>query len=74
MNRFLVGGALGALAMYFLDPAQGRRRRARTRDRVAHAARTVNEAGKVTVRDTAQRAQGMIAEAPRPGASLHTSP
>ncbi len=65
MNRLLVGGALGALAMYFLDPSQGRRRRARTRDKLAHAARVAGEAGKVTALDTAHRAQGVIAEAKR---------
>jgi uncharacterized membrane protein len=63
MNRFLIGGTLGALAMYFLDPAQGRRRRARAQDQVRHAAKVVNEAGKVTARDTAHRAQGVIASA-----------
>src|SRR5258706_16000742 len=63
MNRILLGGALGAVAMYFLDPQSGRRRRARTRDQVAHAARVAGEAGKVTARDTAQRAQGVWAEA-----------
>jgi len=65
MNRLLLGGALGALAMYFLDPGHGRRRRALTRDKVLHAAKVVNEAGKVTARDTAHRAQGVIAEAKR---------
>src|SRR5258708_39151425 len=63
MNRILLGGALGAVALYFLDPQSGRRRRARTRDRIAHAARVAGEAGKVTARDTAQRAQGVWAEA-----------
>src|SRR6266850_235201 len=63
MNRILLGGALGALAMYFLDPQSGRRRRARTRDQVVHAARVAGEAGKLTARDTAQRAQGVWAEA-----------
>ncbi len=61
MNPLFVGGALGALAMYFLDPRDGRRRRARTRDKVVHAARVVNEAGKVTARDTAHRAKGVWA-------------
>ena len=51
--------------MYFLDPSQGRRRRARTRDRVLHAAKAVNDAGRITALDTAHRAQGMIAEAKR---------
>jgi uncharacterized membrane protein len=61
MNRILFGGAVGALAMYFLDPHQGRRRRARTRDKVVHAGKVLNEAGKVTARDTAQRAYGVWA-------------
>jgi uncharacterized membrane protein len=34
MNPLLIGGALGALAMYFLDAQSGRRRRARTRDQL----------------------------------------
>jgi uncharacterized membrane protein len=63
MNPLLVGGALGALAMYFLDPHEGRRRRARTRDKVVHAGKRLNEAGKVTARDTVHRAYGMLASA-----------
>jgi uncharacterized membrane protein len=65
MNRLLVGGALGALAMYFLDPHEGRRRRARTRDKMVHAGRRLNEAGRVTARDTAHRARGVLATARR---------
>jgi uncharacterized membrane protein len=61
MNRIFLGGALGALAMYFLDPHQGRRRRARTRDKVVHAGKKINQAGKVTARDTAHRAYGVWA-------------
>src|SRR5688500_1845087 len=61
MNRLLFGSALGALAMYFLDPQQGRRRRARTRDKAVHASRVLNEAGKVTARDTVHRAKGVWA-------------
>jgi hypothetical protein len=41
--------------MYFLDPHEGRRRRARTRDRMVHAGKRLNEAGKVTARARAQR-------------------
>jgi uncharacterized membrane protein len=63
MNPILVGGALGALAMYFLDPHEGRRRRARTRDKVVHAGKRLNEAGKVTARDTVHRAYGVLATA-----------
>jgi uncharacterized membrane protein len=65
MNRIFFGGALGALAMYFLDPQQGRRRRARTRDKAVHAGRVLNEAGRVTARDTVHRARGMWASTRR---------
>jgi hypothetical protein len=37
----VVGAALGALLMYVFDPAQGRRRRALVRDRLAHMRRVV---------------------------------
>jgi uncharacterized membrane protein len=63
MSPILVGGALGALAMYFLDPHEGRRRRARTRDKMVHAGKRLNEAGMVTARDTVQRAYGVLASA-----------
>jgi uncharacterized membrane protein len=63
MNPVFVGGALGALAMYLLDPQSGRRRRARARDQLVHASRVLNDAGKVTARDAAQRAQGIAASA-----------
>ena len=62
---FLGGAAIGVALMYFLDPNTGRRRRARTRDQVAHAARLVNQGARVTARDTVQRAQGAWAEAKR---------
>ena len=62
---FLGGAALGMALMYFLDPNSGRRRRKRTRDRVVHAARVVNQGAKVTARDTVHRAQGAWAEARR---------
>jgi uncharacterized membrane protein len=61
MNRLLFGGALGAAAMYFLDPHSGRRRRARTRDKAVHASRVLSEAGRVTARDAQQRVSGLIA-------------
>lgn len=61
MNPLILGGAIGAFAMYFLDPHEGRRRRARTRDKMVHAGKVLNEAGKVTARDTAQRAYGVWA-------------
>ena len=63
MNPIFIGGAVGVALMYFLDPNLGRRRRARTRDKVVHAARVVNEGAKVTARDTVHRVQGAWAEA-----------
>jgi uncharacterized membrane protein len=65
MNPVIFGSAVGALAMYFLDPQSGRRRRARTRDQLIHAGRRLGEAGDVTARDTAHRAQGVMAGARR---------
>jgi uncharacterized membrane protein len=65
MNPVILGSAMGALAMYFLDPQSGRRRRARTRDQLVHAGRRLGEAGDVTARDTAHRAQGAMAAARR---------
>jgi uncharacterized membrane protein len=66
MNPIFFGGAaVGVALMYFLDPHSGRRRRARTRDKVVHAACVVNEGAKVTARDTMHRAQGAWAEAKR---------
>jgi hypothetical protein len=63
MNPIFLGGAVGVELMYFLDPNLGRRRRARTRDKVVHAAKVVNEGAKVTARDTVHRVQGAWAEA-----------
>lgn len=37
--RNLISFGLGALAMYLLDPEQGRRRRALMRDQLVHAKR-----------------------------------
>ena len=37
------------------------RRRARTGDRVVHAAKVANEAGRITARDTVRRAHGVLA-------------
>src|ERR1700730_15535197 len=61
MKRLILGGVLGAVAMYFFDPQSGRRRRARTGDRVVHAAKVANEASRITARDTVQRAHGVLA-------------
>jgi uncharacterized membrane protein len=62
MNRILFSAAAGAIAMYFLDPQGGRRRRARTRDKLDHFERRARHAYDVTLRDTQQRAEGIRAE------------
>jgi osmotically-inducible protein OsmY len=50
--------ALGATAMYFLDPQQGRRRRAMARDQVARRSREAYDWGEGAARDVAHRARG----------------
>jgi uncharacterized membrane protein len=65
MNPIFLGAAVGVALMYFLDPNSGRRRRARTRDRMVRAARLVNEGASVTARDAVHRAQGAWAGARR---------
>jgi uncharacterized membrane protein len=61
MNRLLTSVALGAAAMYFFDPQAGRRRRARTRDKVLRAERRLRDAYDVTLRDAQHRATGLQA-------------
>jgi len=48
--------------MYFLDPDQGRRRRAMVRDQMVHAAHKTGDAVDATSRDIANRAKGAVAE------------
>ena len=65
MNPILLSAVSGALAMYFLDPQAGRRRRARTRDKLDRTAHRLRDAYDVTLRDTRHRALGLAAEARR---------
>lgn len=59
----VIGGVAAGLGlMYFLDPAQGRRRRALVRDQVVHAAHKTGDAVDATSRDIANRAKGAVAE------------
>lgn len=54
--------ALGALAMYFLDPQEGRTRRARLRDKLVRLEHVSEEAAHATRRDVSNRARGLVAE------------
>ncbi len=55
--------ALGALTMYFFDPARGSRRRALCMDKLNGAAHTVKDAVESTARDLTNRARGVLAGA-----------
>jgi osmotically-inducible protein OsmY len=59
----VVGGVAAGLGlMYFLDPDQGRRRRALVKDQMVHAAHKTGDAMDATSRDIANRAKGAVAE------------
>jgi len=62
MNRPVGDVALGALAMYFLDPQEGRTRRARLRDKLVRLEHVSEEAAHATRRDVSNRARGLVAE------------
>jgi len=58
----LSGVALGASAMYLLDPRTGGRRRALIRDQVVRASHKTGDALDALGRDAANRARGLAAE------------
>jgi hypothetical protein len=60
--RVLTTAAAGAGLMYLLDPAGGRRRRARVRDQLVRAAHRTGDAVDATSRDVSNRARGVVAE------------
>lgn len=62
MSRLIAFG-LGALAMYYLDPQQGRRRRALVREQLVHYRHAALEAVSDRARDLGDRAYGLAAEA-----------
>lgn len=71
----LIGGlALGALAMYVTDPAQGRRRRALLQDKMTSATHKTSEMMNQTLRDTRNRLTGLQAEARRMISSRQAKP
>ena len=62
MDKFLLGVAVGALAMLMMDPQQGRRRRALVRDKITHAGHVGREYIETTSRDLRNRAEGVVAQ------------
>jgi len=56
----LIPFAIGAAAMYLLDPQQGRRRRALLRDRLSSRINRLDEAMGVAGRDLANRTRGLV--------------
>src|SRR5688500_15103323 len=58
----VVAAAAGALATHFLDPQQGRRRRAVVRDKVVSRLGKIDEAGRVIAQDLRNRTQGTIVD------------
>jgi len=61
--RTLSGAAMAAAAMYWFDPASGRRRRARLRDQLVSASGDLRSAIDSGGRDLAHRLQGTFAVA-----------
>ena len=61
-TAFVTGAALGAGAMYALDPDRGRRRRALARDKMVRLVRTGNDVIGGRARDAGNRAAGVVAE------------
>ena len=60
-SAMLIGLGVGALVMFYLDPARGRRRRALVRDKLIRAGNTTSEAIEGTRRDLANRVEGLKA-------------
>lgn len=63
MSGFLRGIAIGAGAMYLLDPDRGRRRRAIVRDKVVRGVHVAEDAVGTAGRDLKNRASGLAADA-----------
>ncbi|HJT65509.1 MAG TPA: BON domain-containing protein [Pyrinomonadaceae bacterium] len=63
MNKgLLLGAGLGAAAMFLLDPARGKRRRALVRDKLALVTRKTGDCVEVTSRDVSNRTRGWYSE------------
>ncbi|HEU4408413.1 MAG TPA: SRPBCC family protein [Polyangiaceae bacterium] len=62
-SSYLGSAALGAAAVYWLDPAAGARRRGLARDKLIHSAQGVVGLASAASRDALNRARGLVAEA-----------
>jgi uncharacterized membrane protein len=62
LSSLLWGAAIGAGLMYFYDPQNGNRRKARFRDQVVHMRVKSNEALDTAVSDLRNRVSGLLAE------------
>lgn len=62
LAMWLAGAAIGAAAMYFSDPRQGRRRRALLRDRLYSISLDALDARDAKMRDLGNRIEGMRAK------------
>ena len=63
LSGMLVGMALGALAMYAMDPRQGKRRRHEARDKLYSASLKTRKTIDAKRRHFANRAKGLQAKA-----------
>jgi BON domain len=66
-GAMLTGLGIGASLMFFLDPGQGRRRRALARDKIVHMGHLAFDAAEATRRDMSNRASGVAARLRRGG-------
>lgn len=72
--NWLAGMAVGALAMYIADPAEGRRRRALLQDKMTSYTHKTQQMVGGTVRDARNRLTGLQAEAMRMISSRQAKP
>jgi len=56
---------IGAIAMYYLDPLSGKRRRALLRDQVTHARHRIGGYAEGRAKDLRNRARGLVARGRR---------
>jgi osmotically-inducible protein OsmY len=62
MFRFLLGGIVGALLLYFLDPQGGNRRRNLLVDKAGSLTGTATKSAGGLAQDVTNRAQGLVTE------------